>query len=147
MLAFSGFRTSSAVLWSRSTFDAAPLPAPAIAGAAYNKIKAVDEKPFVLLLQALELLDKVVQQASNCLRLKMARGDCLAHLGRYRNGSRQTNLPRSFLNKKFLLPRCCSIFSRSVAFFIRVKSVTDVDARIILPDPDLIAVLLRKFFT
>ncbi len=33
-------------------------------------------------VQALELLDKVLLQASNCLRLKMTRGDCLAHLGR-----------------------------------------------------------------
>ncbi len=34
------------------------------------------------LVQALELLDKVLLQASNCIRLKMTRGDCLAHLGR-----------------------------------------------------------------
>ena len=32
--------------------------------------------------KALELLDKVLEQSSACLRVMMARGDCLAHLGR-----------------------------------------------------------------
>ena len=32
--------------------------------------------------QALEYLDKALEHAASCLRLKMARGDCLAHLGR-----------------------------------------------------------------
>ena len=31
---------------------------------------------------ALETLDSALVHASGCLRLKMARGDCLAHLGR-----------------------------------------------------------------
>ena len=31
---------------------------------------------------ALETLDAALAHASGCLRLKMARGDCLAHLGR-----------------------------------------------------------------
>ena len=32
---------------------------------------------------ALETLDQALGHASGCVRLKMARGDCLAHLGRY----------------------------------------------------------------
>ena len=37
---------------------------------------------------ALETLDKALGLAGSCLRLKMARGDCLAHLGRYVEGAR-----------------------------------------------------------
>ena len=33
--------------------------------------------------KALECLDQALSLAGACLRLKMARGDCLAHLGRY----------------------------------------------------------------
>ena len=33
--------------------------------------------------KAIEFLDKSLELAGSCLRLKMARGDCLAHLGRY----------------------------------------------------------------
>jgi len=38
--------------------------------------------------KALELLDKCLLMAGSCLRLKMARGDCLAHLGRYVEGAK-----------------------------------------------------------
>merc|ERR1719334_592087 len=38
--------------------------------------------------QALEFLDKALTHAASCLRLKMARGDCLAHLGRYVDGAK-----------------------------------------------------------
>merc|ERR1719427_1884177 len=38
--------------------------------------------------QALEFLDKALTHAAACLRLKMARGDCLAHLGRYVDGAK-----------------------------------------------------------
>merc|ERR1719435_63338 len=38
--------------------------------------------------QALEYLDKALTHAASCLRLKMARGDCLAHLGRYVDGAK-----------------------------------------------------------
>merc|ERR1719397_1584524 len=37
---------------------------------------------------ALEHLDKALGLAGSCLRLKMARGDCLAHLGRYVEGAK-----------------------------------------------------------
>ena len=37
---------------------------------------------------ALEILDKALALAGSCLRLKMARGDCLAHLGRYVEGAK-----------------------------------------------------------
>ena len=37
---------------------------------------------------ALEVLDKALALAGSCLRLKMARGDCLAHLGRYVEGAK-----------------------------------------------------------
>lgn len=38
--------------------------------------------------KALEILEKALKHASGCLRLQMARGDCLAHLGRYVDGAR-----------------------------------------------------------
>ena len=38
--------------------------------------------------KALEYLDKSLSLAGSCLRLKMARGDCLAHLGRYVEGAK-----------------------------------------------------------
>merc|ERR550532_1002709 len=37
---------------------------------------------------ALETLDQALGHASGCVRLKMARGDCLAHLGRYVDGAK-----------------------------------------------------------
>merc|ERR1712176_1074679 len=38
--------------------------------------------------KALEYLDKALSHAGSCLRMKMARGDCLAHLGRYVDGAK-----------------------------------------------------------
>ena len=38
--------------------------------------------------KAIEILDKSLELAGSCLRLKMARGDCLAHLGRYVEGAK-----------------------------------------------------------
>jgi len=38
--------------------------------------------------QALELLDKAIEQSTGCIRVKMTRGDCLAHLGRYVDGAK-----------------------------------------------------------
>ena len=38
--------------------------------------------------KALESLDAALALAAGCLRLKMARGDCLAHLGRYVEGAK-----------------------------------------------------------
>ena len=38
--------------------------------------------------KAIEFLDKSLELAGSCLRLKMARGDCLAHLGRYVEGAK-----------------------------------------------------------
>ena len=38
--------------------------------------------------KALECLDRALSLSSACLRLKMARGDCLAHLGRYVEGAK-----------------------------------------------------------
>merc|ERR1719228_457691 len=37
---------------------------------------------------ALETIDQALSHASGCVRLKMARGDCLAHLGRYVDGAK-----------------------------------------------------------
>jgi len=37
---------------------------------------------------ALETIDQALNHASGCVRLKMARGDCLAHLGRYVDGAK-----------------------------------------------------------
>jgi len=33
-------------------------------------------------VQALEMFEKLLLQAPNCIKFKMTRGDCLAHLGR-----------------------------------------------------------------
>ena len=38
--------------------------------------------------QGIEIIDKALLIAGSCLRLKMARGDCLAHLGRYVEGAK-----------------------------------------------------------
>merc|ERR1719318_1985666 len=48
-------------------------------------MEALKNKQFI---QALELLDQALEHAPACTRLKMARGDCLAHLGRYVDGAK-----------------------------------------------------------
>jgi len=50
--------------------------------------EAIEAMKTKLFTKALELLDKVLTQSSGCIRVKMTRGDCLAHLGRYVDGAK-----------------------------------------------------------
>lgn len=50
-----------------------------------NGMEALRDKEFT---KAMEYLDNAITHAGSCLRLKMARGDCLAHLGRYVDGAK-----------------------------------------------------------
>ena len=78
---------------------------------------------------ALEILDKVLSQATSCLKLKMMRGDCLAHLGRYVEGAKaassilqqdQRNVGALFL-RGFCLYHKNNI-DRAVSHFQQVRS-------------------------
>ena len=54
-----------------------------------NRCSLMNQQSFLVLTllfreftSALETIDQALNHASGCVRLKMARGDCLAHLGR-----------------------------------------------------------------
>ena len=48
-------------------------------------MEALKSKQFT---RGLEILDQALAISGSCLRIKMARGDCLAHLGRYVEGAK-----------------------------------------------------------